>query len=174
MRPHMQRGGDPDQNLMSVLGMDASSMNFQGRSVVGGAFLWNLLNFFGVPIPFLNQWWLDLVAPGRVAEQLRIYHLESADPRRRIRPKQLSSQLFDGPGRATVRDRSACGRRHARGRAKGELHRMAANCFGCRHPGRELSGHQADFFVVQDSPPVSAASVREPGGRRPRRSVSER
>lgn len=64
--PHMQRGGDPDQNLMSVLGMDASSMNFQGRSVVGDAFLWNLLNFFGVPIPFLNQWWLDLVAPGRV------------------------------------------------------------------------------------------------------------
>ncbi|RZF27300.1 hypothetical protein EVC45_23280 [Paraburkholderia sp. UYCP14C] len=27
--PHMQRGGDPDQNLMSVLGMDASSMTFQ-------------------------------------------------------------------------------------------------------------------------------------------------
>jgi hypothetical protein len=63
--PHMQRGGDPDQNLMSVLGMDASSMNFQGRTVMGSSFLWNLLNFLQAAVPFLNQWWLDLLHPGR-------------------------------------------------------------------------------------------------------------
>jgi hypothetical protein len=53
--PHMQRGGDPDQNLMSVLGMDASSMNFQGRQVLGNGFVWNFLNFLGVPLVFQNQ-----------------------------------------------------------------------------------------------------------------------
>ena len=64
--PHMQRGGDPDQNLMSVLGMDASSMNFRGRAVMGNTFLWNLLNFLQVPVPFLIQWWLQFALPGRV------------------------------------------------------------------------------------------------------------
>jgi len=57
--PHMQRGGDPDQNLMSLLGMDASSMNFQGRQVLGNGFLWNLLNFFGVPLVFQNKLYQD-------------------------------------------------------------------------------------------------------------------
>ena len=33
--PRMQRGGDPDQELMSLLGMDASSMNFQGAARAG-------------------------------------------------------------------------------------------------------------------------------------------
>jgi hypothetical protein len=63
--PHMQRGGDPDQNLMSVLGMDASSMNFQGRAVLGDVFLWNFLNFLGVPASFQGQWWQDLALPAR-------------------------------------------------------------------------------------------------------------
>ena len=60
----MQRGGDPDQNLMSVLGMDASSMNFQGRPVLGNTFLWNLWNFFGVPQAFQGQLWQDYQLPG--------------------------------------------------------------------------------------------------------------
>ncbi len=64
--PHMQRGGDPDQNLMSVLGMDASSMNFQGRTVLGNVFLWNFLNFLGVPASFQAQWWQDLALPARL------------------------------------------------------------------------------------------------------------
>ena len=63
--PHMQAGGDPDQNLMSVLGMDASSMNFQGRTVLGNVFLWNFANFLGVPAAFQNQWWQDLALPAR-------------------------------------------------------------------------------------------------------------
>ena len=63
--PHMQRGGDPDQNLMSVLGMDASSMKFRGRTVLGNVFLWNFLNFLGVPASFQGQWWQDLALPAR-------------------------------------------------------------------------------------------------------------
>lgn len=67
--PHMQRGGDPDQNLMSVLGMDASSMNFQGRPVLGNDFLWNYLNFFGAPKAFQGQFWQDYQLPGRLLLQ---------------------------------------------------------------------------------------------------------
>jgi hypothetical protein len=63
--PHMQRGGDPDHNLLSVLGMDASSMSFQGRAVLGNTFLWNYLNFLGVPAQFHGQWWQDLALPVR-------------------------------------------------------------------------------------------------------------
>ncbi|MGA2420528.1 MAG: hypothetical protein ABSG69_10615, partial [Candidatus Acidiferrum sp.] len=63
--PRMQRGGDPDQNLMSVLGMDASSMNFQGRQVMGSFFLWNLLGFLGAPPAFQASWWQNFVSPGR-------------------------------------------------------------------------------------------------------------
>ena len=67
--PHMQRGGDPDQNLMSVLGMDASSMNFQGRPVLGNAFLWNFLNFLGVPQTFQGQLWQNYQLPGMLLLQ---------------------------------------------------------------------------------------------------------
>ncbi|MGF6877241.1 hypothetical protein [Paraburkholderia sp. MM5477-R1] len=63
--PHMQRGGDPDQNLMSVLGMDASSMTFQGRQVLGADFMWNLFNFLGEPKEFQNKWFLDYALFGR-------------------------------------------------------------------------------------------------------------
>jgi hypothetical protein len=63
--PHMQRGGDPDQNLMSVLGMDASSENFQGRPVLGSDFTWNLFSFFGIPQPFQGQWWQNYFLFGR-------------------------------------------------------------------------------------------------------------
>ncbi len=62
--PRMLAGSDPDQSLMSVLGMDASSMNFQGRPVMGNAFLWNLLNFLGVPVPFEQAWWGNFSAAG--------------------------------------------------------------------------------------------------------------
>jgi hypothetical protein len=62
--PRMQRGGDPDQDLMSVLGMDASSMNFQGRPVLGNAFIWNFMNFFGAPRAFQGQLWQDYQLPG--------------------------------------------------------------------------------------------------------------
>ena len=63
--PRMQRGGDPDQNLMAVLGMDASSMNFQGRQVTGSIFLWNLIGFLGAPQAFQATWWQKFLATGR-------------------------------------------------------------------------------------------------------------
>jgi hypothetical protein len=65
--PRMQRGGDPDQNLMSVLGMDASSMTFQGRLVVGNMFLWNLLGLMGVPQTFQTTFWQNYAVSGRAA-----------------------------------------------------------------------------------------------------------
>jgi hypothetical protein len=63
--PHMQRGQDPDASLMAVLGMDASSMAFQGRAVLGPAFLWNWLSFLGVPQAFQGQWWQNYALFGR-------------------------------------------------------------------------------------------------------------
>ena len=57
--PCMLAGGDPDQQLMNVLGMDASSMTFQGRSVMGDVFLWNLLRFMGTSTTFEQAWWGD-------------------------------------------------------------------------------------------------------------------
>jgi hypothetical protein len=62
--PRMLAGGDPDQQLMNVLGMDASSMNFQGRPVMGNVFLWNLLWFFGIPAQYQQAWWGDFSAAG--------------------------------------------------------------------------------------------------------------
>jgi len=67
--PRMQRGGDPDKDLMAVLGMDASSMNFQGRPVLGNTFLWNWLNFLGAPAAFQGQLWQDYQLPGLVLLQ---------------------------------------------------------------------------------------------------------
>lgn len=64
--PCMQRGQDPDTNLMAVLGMDASSMAFQGRIVLGPAFLWNWLSFLGVPQSFQGQWWQNYALFGRL------------------------------------------------------------------------------------------------------------
>ena len=77
--PHMQRGGDPDQNLMSVLGMDASSMNFQGRAVLGSGFVWNFFNFLGVPAAFQGQWWADYQLFGRAL--LSAYGFGAWNPR---------------------------------------------------------------------------------------------
>ena len=76
--PHMQRGGDPDQNLMSVLGMDASSMNFQGRPVLGSGFVWNFFNFLGVPASFQGQWFEDYQLFGRAL--LNLYGFGAWNP----------------------------------------------------------------------------------------------
>jgi len=46
--PHMQNDGDPDKELVGVLGMDASSMSFRGRKVLGDDFLWNYVFFLGI------------------------------------------------------------------------------------------------------------------------------
>ena len=60
--PHVGASADPDQDLMQVLGMDASSMDFRARQVIGDDAMWNLLQFTGVP---LDEWWPEHLARGR-------------------------------------------------------------------------------------------------------------
>ena len=47
--PHVGGSNDPEQDLLHILGMDASSTVFRGRSVVGDGFLYNWLALLGVP-----------------------------------------------------------------------------------------------------------------------------
>lgn len=77
--PHMQATGDPDAELIALLGMDASSMNFRGRMVLGDDFLWNLMIFLGFPPALMAQWLADATAPGR--QLLDSYEYNSWDPR---------------------------------------------------------------------------------------------
>jgi hypothetical protein len=77
--PCMRRGGDPDQDLMAVLGMDASSMTFRGRWVLGGTFLWNLLGFMALPKGFRDKWRQDYTKPGR--DWLNALGYSNWDPR---------------------------------------------------------------------------------------------
>jgi hypothetical protein len=62
--PHLDAGGDPDQELLSVLSMDASSVNFRGRRVLGDDALWNVLAFLD-PEGLTDEWWAEHAARGR-------------------------------------------------------------------------------------------------------------
>lgn len=64
--PHMQNSGDPDAQLVGLLGMDASSMNFRGRQVLGNDFLWDYMAFLGVPLAAMEAWLADELSPGRL------------------------------------------------------------------------------------------------------------
>jgi hypothetical protein len=77
--PHMQNTGDPDAQLLQVLGMDASSMTFRGRQVLGDEFLWNYANFVGIEQPVLNSWWPAHLTPGR--RLLNNFQYTQWDPR---------------------------------------------------------------------------------------------
>ena len=55
--PRVGAGQDPDQALLGILGMEASSMDFQGRTVLGDEFLWNWLDFLGFNFGDLSGWW---------------------------------------------------------------------------------------------------------------------
>ena len=77
--PHMQNSGDPDAQLVQVLGMDASSMTFRGRQVFGDEFLWNYVTLRGVPVPIINPWWSDHLARGRAL--LNSFGYNGWDPR---------------------------------------------------------------------------------------------
>ncbi|HEU4414552.1 MAG TPA: hypothetical protein VFT65_07180 [Candidatus Angelobacter sp.] len=77
--PHMQNSGDPDAQLAQVLGMDASSMTFRGRQVLGDDFLWNYITFQGIQVPIVNPWWLQHLARGRAV--LDSYNYQAWDPR---------------------------------------------------------------------------------------------
>ena len=64
--PHMQNSGDPDAQLVGLLGMDASSMNFRGRQVLGNDFLWDYMAFLGFPLAAMEAWLADELSPGRL------------------------------------------------------------------------------------------------------------
>jgi hypothetical protein len=63
--PHIQNGGDPDQELIGCLGMDGSSMAFRGRQVLGDVFLWNYLSLLGPPPATTTEWWAEHLKGGR-------------------------------------------------------------------------------------------------------------
>ena len=77
--PHMQNSGDPDAQLVQVLGMDASSMTFRGRQVMGAEFLWNYVNFVNVEPSAANIWWANFLSPGR--QLLNHFQYTQWDPR---------------------------------------------------------------------------------------------
>lgn len=60
-------GADPDQDLLHVLGMDASSMRFDGREQLGPSFVLNLQMLAGIPDTARIAWWALLAALAREA-----------------------------------------------------------------------------------------------------------
>ncbi len=64
--PHLG-AGDPDQDLLHVLGMDASSVSFDGRDVLGEFFVTNWQIFAGMPDVIRLAWWQLHVVLARVA-----------------------------------------------------------------------------------------------------------
>ncbi|HEV2450648.1 MAG TPA: hypothetical protein VGS62_01820, partial [Streptosporangiaceae bacterium] len=76
--PQIQATGDPDTDLAQVLGMDASSVDFRGRQVIGDELMWNLLNFLGLG-DATQEWWLEHLIRGRAL--LDSLGLSSFDPR---------------------------------------------------------------------------------------------
>jgi hypothetical protein len=77
--PHMENSGDPDAQLVGLLGMDASSMTFRGRKVLGDDFLWNYAKFRGIGPQALQSWWTTHLAAGR--KLLDDFGFNSWDPR---------------------------------------------------------------------------------------------
>ena len=77
--PHMQNSGDPDAELIGLLGMDASSMTFRGRKVMGDDFLWNYALFNGITPAVFNTWWTTHLSAGR--QLLDSFGFNSLDPR---------------------------------------------------------------------------------------------
>ncbi len=76
--PHVGGSGDPDLDLAQVLGMDASSVDFRGRQVIGDVLMWNLLAFLGAGNA-TQEWWLEHLIRGRAL--LDSLGLTSWDPR---------------------------------------------------------------------------------------------
>jgi len=76
--PHIGATSDPDADLAQVLGMDASSLDYRGRRVVGDDLLWNML-VFANPGPPSEEWWTEHLARGRTL--LDGLQLTTWDPR---------------------------------------------------------------------------------------------
>jgi hypothetical protein len=59
--------GDPDRDLMNVLGMDASSITFDGRDLLGQNFLLNWQVFTGIEASARDTWFQTLTTLARQA-----------------------------------------------------------------------------------------------------------
>ena len=77
--PHIGATGDPDSDLAQVLGMDASSLAYRGRRVLGDDLLWNMLVFLDPKSAPSQEWWTEHLARGRAL--LDSLGLSSWDPR---------------------------------------------------------------------------------------------
>ena len=75
--PQINGTNDPDQDLTHVLSMDASSLDFRARQVIGDEALWNLLQF--LETFSTEEWWLEHLVRGRAL--LDGLGLTSWDPR---------------------------------------------------------------------------------------------
>ena len=152
--PHMQAGQDPDTDLMAVLGMDASSMTFQGRAVLGPAFLWNWLSFLGVPQSFQGQWWQNSPSPASRCSTITATRNGTRALYRSASTSIASRSRCHRPGRTSVGNQPGHRRRRSRRRA-GKLHRLA--------PTAPIADIQAETYrahafvaLVQDPAPVNA------------------
>ena len=78
--PHLgATPGDPDADLAHVLGMDASSVTFRGRHLLGDELMWNLASFLGLPPAGVQPWWQRHLAAGQA--QLAAAGYQAWDPR---------------------------------------------------------------------------------------------
>jgi hypothetical protein len=71
--PRVGGTGDHDADLAGILGMDASSMAFRGRPVLGPWLAWNLVGWLGASPGDAATWWRNLLTPaaqllGRLGE----------------------------------------------------------------------------------------------------------
>ena len=63
--PHVNATADPDADLVHVLGMDASSMTFHGRTITGDRFMWNYMVFLGLPQDAVQAWYTQHLVRAR-------------------------------------------------------------------------------------------------------------
>jgi hypothetical protein len=63
--PHIGATADPDQDFVSVLTMDASSIDARGRRVLGDDALWNTATLIDPSGPPGTEWWLEHLVNGQ-------------------------------------------------------------------------------------------------------------
>lgn len=77
--PHVGGSGDPDADLAGILGMEARSMTFRGRWILGGGFWWNWVNWTAISPSVALDLWSSQLAPAR--QQLALAGLGDWAPR---------------------------------------------------------------------------------------------